>query len=192
MNERTPEDKAQTNCTDPELRIMQTPNKGWEYCGNAQASVDAACQIIVACDVTEASNDKQQAQPMARLTLVERLKHAGIAWSTRERLGHGAEEILATHDSGYYSEAAAANSSTVPGWELRAWPRAANGIMPRSPKPETAPPLTAKDRMAAKVRTPEGRALYSQAQSDRGTGVWPDRKKRGVSAGAAAWFGQNP
>jgi transposase len=54
----TPDDKAQTNFTDPELRIMQTNNKGWDYCGNAQVSVDAAYQIIVACDVTEAANDK--------------------------------------------------------------------------------------------------------------------------------------
>ena len=50
--DETPDDKAQTNFTDPELQIMRTNNKGWEYCGNAQASVDAAHQIIVACDVT--------------------------------------------------------------------------------------------------------------------------------------------
>src|SRR5262244_41073 len=50
--DEAPDDKAQTNCTDPELPMMRTTNKGWEYCGNAQASVDAAHQIIVACDVT--------------------------------------------------------------------------------------------------------------------------------------------
>src|SRR5688572_526439 len=69
-----PDDKAQSNFTDPELHIMRTNNKGWEYCGNAQASVDGACQIIVACDVTDATNDKQQAEPMAqaiRTTLVQ-------------------------------------------------------------------------------------------------------------------------
>ena len=55
--DETPDDKAQTNFTDPELQIMRTNNKGWEYCGNAQASVDAAYQIIVACDVTAKSND---------------------------------------------------------------------------------------------------------------------------------------
>src|SRR4029450_2409246 len=64
--EDLPDDKAQTNFTDPELQIMRTNNKGWEYCGNAQASVDAAHQIIVACDVTVESNDKQQAAPMAQ------------------------------------------------------------------------------------------------------------------------------
>ena len=61
--DETPDDKAQTSFTDPELQIMRTNNKGWEYCGNAQASVDAAHQIIVACDVTAEANDKQQAGP---------------------------------------------------------------------------------------------------------------------------------
>src|SRR5215510_2092473 len=59
--EDSPDDKAQSNFTDPELHIMRTNNKGWDYCGNAQASVDGTCQIILACDVTEAANDKQQA-----------------------------------------------------------------------------------------------------------------------------------
>src|SRR5437879_6857698 len=68
--EESPSDKAQSNFTDPELHIMPTPNKGWEYCGNAQASVDETCQIIVACDVTDASNDQQQAEPMAQATLL--------------------------------------------------------------------------------------------------------------------------
>jgi len=43
--DETPDDKAQTNFTDPALQIMRTNNKGWEYCGNAQASVDAAHQL---------------------------------------------------------------------------------------------------------------------------------------------------
>ena len=38
--DETPEDKAQMSFTDPELHIMQTNNRGWDYCGNAQASVD--------------------------------------------------------------------------------------------------------------------------------------------------------
>jgi len=42
----TPNDKAQSHFTDPELHIMRTTNKGWEYCGNAQARVDGACQLI--------------------------------------------------------------------------------------------------------------------------------------------------
>ena len=64
----TPGDKAPTNFTAPELSIMATANKGWESCGNAQASVDGACQIILTCDVTDQCHDKQQAAPMAAAT----------------------------------------------------------------------------------------------------------------------------
>src|SRR5262249_56306097 len=64
--EDAPDDKAQTNFTDPELKIMKTNNKGWDYCGNAQVVVDDVCQIIVACAVTAASNDKEQAVPLGQ------------------------------------------------------------------------------------------------------------------------------
>lgn len=102
--QETPDDKAQTNFTDPELKMMKTNNKGWDYCGNAQASVDAAHQIIVACDVSDAANDKQQAVPLAQATL-ENLEQAGIALP-KDADGHE-HKIPATLDSGYYSEKAA-------------------------------------------------------------------------------------
>src|SRR5437762_1733528 len=102
--EDTPDDKAQSNFTDPALHIMRTNNKGWEYCGNAQASVDGACQIILACDVTDASNDKQQAEPVAQATLAT-LAQAGME-RPKDESGK-APAIPATLDNGYDSEAAA-------------------------------------------------------------------------------------
>ena len=101
--EESPDDKAQSNFTDAELHIMQTNNKGWEYCGNAQVSVDEACQIILACDVSDAPNDKQQAEPLAQATLAN-LADAGIELPTDE--SGATEPIAATLDNGYYSEAA--------------------------------------------------------------------------------------
>jgi transposase len=59
-----PLDKAQRNFTDPESRIMKTPN-GFEQAYNAQAAVDADSQVIVAAGLTNAGNDKQQLAPMA-------------------------------------------------------------------------------------------------------------------------------
>src|SRR5207249_3643362 len=56
----TPAAKAQTNFTDPDLKVMKQNNKGWEYSANAQAVVDGTCQIIVAAAVTTAANDKEQ------------------------------------------------------------------------------------------------------------------------------------
>ena len=76
-----PDDKAQTTCTAPALQSMRTTNKGWEYCGHAPASVEAAPQIIVACDVTGESNDQQPAAPMAQLP-VAYVAQAGIALPT--------------------------------------------------------------------------------------------------------------
>src|SRR5262249_44361736 len=92
--DETPDDKAQTNFTDPALQIMRTNNKGWEYCGNAQASVDAAYQIIVAWYVTIESNDTPQAEPMARVTAAP-LEQAGLARAT-DATG-AAQEIPATY-----------------------------------------------------------------------------------------------
>ena len=95
--DETPADKAQMSCTDPELHIMQTHNKGWDYCGNAQASVDGAYQIIVACDVTDATHDKQQAAPMGQ-AILETLKQAEMALPQNE--AGEVHAIPATLDSG--------------------------------------------------------------------------------------------
>ena len=154
--QETPDDKAQTNFTDPELQIMRTSNKGWEYCGNAQVSVDAAHQIIVACDVTAEANDKQQAAPMAQRTMAH-LGQAGIAMPT-DATGT-AQKIPATYDSGYYSEAAAIAVEQEGFDPYMATGRQRHRV-PEAEVPE--PPVTATDRMAAKVQTPEGRAVYAR------------------------------
>ena len=152
----TPDDKAQRNCTDTELHIMRTPNKGWEYCGNAQASVDAACQIIVACDVTDATNDKQQAEPMAQATRAN-LAQAGIE---RPKDASGdAQAIPATLDNGYYSAAAVEALETL-GFDPYIATERQRHQGPQTEAPET--PATVQERMAAKVRTPEGKALYAR------------------------------
>ena len=203
-----PNDKAQVNFTDPELPIMKVNNKGWDCCGNAQASVDGEHQIILACDVTDATNDKQQAVPMGQATLAN-LKRAGI-----ERPGDEArreQKIPATLDSGYYSEAAAqgmeeagfdpyiatgrqkhhaveseaaevAASETVEpkttaaatAWVATALIAAAlvttdavetvpqTNAAPGTRTSATAPAAAAKEKMAAKLRTQTGRALYAR------------------------------
>jgi len=154
--EETPPDNAQMSFTDAELHIMQTNNKGWDYCGNAQASVDDADQIILAGDVTAAPNDKQQAAPMAQMTL-DNLAQAGIERPTDE--SGEPHAIPATLDHGYYSEAATQALEAL-GFD----PYIAAGRQKHhEPKAEAnAEPATAKEHMAAKVRTPEGQALYAR------------------------------
>ena len=154
--QESPDDKAQSNLTDPELHIMRSTNKGWEYCGNAQASVDGACQIIVACDVTDATNDKQQAEPLAQATRAT-LSQAGIEGAKDE--AGAVQPIPATLDNGYYSEAAVTALETL-GFD----PYIATGRQghhaPQAEAPEE--PATAQERMAAKLRTPAGKALYTR------------------------------
>jgi transposase len=99
----TPEDKAQTNFTDAEAKIMKQSHKGFADSYNAQAVVDAAEQIIVAAEATNAANDKEQAVPLARAAL-ENLKAGGIE---RPTAADGTPTAIAnTADSGYFSEKA--------------------------------------------------------------------------------------
>jgi transposase len=154
--EDTPDDKAQSNFTEPELHIMRTNNKGWDYCGNAQASVDGACQIILACDVTDASNDKQQAEPVAQATLAN-LAQAGLE---RPKDASGTTQAIpATLDNGYYSEAAV-KALVALGFDPYIATERQRHHAPQAEAPEM--PLTVQERMAAKVRTPEGKALYAR------------------------------
>ncbi len=152
-----PDDKAQTSFTDPELKVMKQSNKGWDYAGNAQISVDATCQIIVACYVTAAANDQQQAVPLAQATR-ESLKQAEVAVPV-DKAGQ-AQKIPATADSGYFSAAA------VEGLEAAGFDPYLATKRQKHHEADTAVPLpvpaTAKERMAAKVSTPSGRALYAR------------------------------
>ena len=54
----------QVNLTDAESRIMPVPGGGFEQRYNAQACVAAGCLLVVATDVVQAANDKQQVEPM--------------------------------------------------------------------------------------------------------------------------------
>jgi hypothetical protein len=67
-----PEDRAQTNSTDPESRIMKTTD-GFQQCYNAQAAVDAESQVIVAATLSNQSSDMGQLAPLVK----EIESHAG-------------------------------------------------------------------------------------------------------------------
>jgi len=85
-----PMDKDQRNFTDPESRIMlDNATKAFVQGYNAQAGVDCSSQVIVAADVTQQANDKQQLVPM-----VDQIE---------DNLGEIPDRVLA--DSGYFVEA---------------------------------------------------------------------------------------
>ncbi len=149
--EAVPEPKDQINFTDPESRIMKASNKGWDQCGNAQA-VAKENQIILAADVTDQANDKRQAVPMVDQAL-----------ENREAAGVEQPVGAAVIDSGYYSEA---NTTAL---EQRGVdPHIAterlkhNEEIPPVPRDRIPKNLTAKQRMARKLRTKHGRETYAK------------------------------
>ena len=153
-----PDAKAQTSFTDPELKIMPQNNKGWDYSGNAQVVVDDACQIIVACDVTAQSNDKQQAVPMAQQALAN-LERAGIE---RPRDAQGqVPKIAAAQDSGYFSDTAVSGLEAL-GFDPYVATERQQHHAPAGAAAAALPAgATAVERMRAKLRTAGGRALYA-------------------------------
>src|SRR5215470_16788004 len=54
----------QINLTDEDSRIMPVAGGGFEQCYNAQAVVAADSLLVVAADLVQAANDKQQVEPM--------------------------------------------------------------------------------------------------------------------------------
>ena len=60
-------DKDQINLTDEESRIMKTSGGGFEQCYNDQLAVDMESLLIVATNTVQATNDKQQVEPMLKV-----------------------------------------------------------------------------------------------------------------------------
>jgi hypothetical protein len=147
-SERPPA-KAQRNFTDPDSRIMKdNTTKSFEQCYNAQVAVDSACQIIVAADVTQEANDKQQVAPMVKAV---------------ESNTGGQKPKRLSADSGFFSEG---NVQHLQGEGIDAYiapgqdPHGtAKEPVPRGRIPQSA---TLKERMSRKLRTFKGRATYSK------------------------------
>src|SRR3954471_16145376 len=140
----------QVNLTDEESRIMPVPGGGFEQCYNAQAAVAADSLLVLATDVVQAPNDKQQVAPM--------LEQLG---ALPDELG-AIETLLA--DTGYFS---AANVQACVAAEID--PLIAMGRQPHHPplaeRFASAPPPpdnpTPVEAMAHRLKTPEGRTLYA-------------------------------
>ena len=140
----------QVNLTDEESRIMPMPGGGFEQCYNAQVAVVAGGLLVIANDVVQATNDKQQVAPML-----------GKLGALPGELGK-IETLLA--DTGYFSEA---NVQACVAAEVD--PLIAMGRQPHHPplaaRFAPAPPVpdnpTLVEAMAHRLKTPEGRALYA-------------------------------
>ncbi len=144
-----PEPKAQRNFTDPESRIMKDgASKSFEQAYNCQAAVDEEAQVIVATNVTQETNDKQQLKPV-----VEKIK---------KNTG-GDKPEKASADSGYFSEMNVEylEDEGIDGYIATA--RQKHGDPPECSACGRIPKnATKQERMARKLRTKKGRETYSK------------------------------
>jgi transposase len=144
-----PANNKQYNFTDPESGIMKANNKGWDQCGNAQAAVDGEDQIILACDVTDESNDKQQFKPMVE--------------QTQENVGEDKKIKAASADSGYYSESNVkfAEDKNIDAYIATKRNKHSDSV-PKAPRGRPPKDLTVQEKMARKLCTKKGRKIYSK------------------------------
>jgi hypothetical protein len=114
---------------------------------NCQAVVDTTAQIIIAADVTHASNDKQQAQPLLQQAIANT----------------GQVPTIASLDAGYFSEE---NVQVLTEWgctPLIPPDRQPHGrTRPAAPHGRIPTGLSVADRMRRTLRTKRGRRLYAK------------------------------
>src|SRR5882724_3229035 len=143
-----PQPKDQINLTDEDSRIMPVAGGGFDQCYNAQAVVATESLVVIAVEVVQAPNDKQQIAPML-----------GKIDALPEHLGRP-ETLLA--DNGYFSEA---NVDLCEAANIE--PLIALGRQPHHqslrerfaaapPAPENPTPVEA---MAYRLQTPQGKKL---------------------------------
>ena len=161
-------DKLRINLTDPDSHLMKDgATKAIIQAYNAQAVVDCDHQIIVAAEVTQDANDKQQLVPMLQ-KVVENLEQS---------------PAQACADTGYFSEKAVTDPSLAnvelfvpPGRDCAHGETDASALQKLEPIEQVVngqrfvryrSEPTPTQRMEAKLKDPEGRAVYS----DRGKTV---------------------
>jgi transposase len=141
-----PTDTAQYHFTDPESRIMHHKPDGFVQGYNVQVAVEGTLQLIVGEAVTQDTNDKRQLRPMIR--------------TIHQQSGQTPAQLLA--DSGYCSEESLRDLADLPIEGYIATRRLKHSERP-APAPRGRIPraATGVERMARKLRTQAGAAIYA-------------------------------
>jgi transposase len=150
-----PEPQAQYNFTDPDSRIMKAGSgQHFEQSYNAQAAVDAA-MFIVGARVSTAANDKQELPATAAAISPVAAPHVAT--------------LLV--DSGFYSEAAVqavewkpdgtpSGVTVLAAVEKLSHHKTVADLLPQPEPPAPGPEASAKEKMAHRLKTASGKALY--------------------------------
>lgn len=149
-----PKPAAQRNFTDPDARIMKSADGSYHYSYNSQSVVDADHQVIVATKLNNTAVDVQQLIPMIEHTTTT-LDAMPRKWSA---------------DAGYCSagnlertgslEAAGDTSFFI------STRRVKHGRpVPESPRGRIPKDATVTERMARRLKTKKGRAVYARRKA---------------------------
>ena len=144
-----PRDSDQINLTDEESRIMHMPGGGFEQAYNVQAAVDMATMLVVATNLTQAGNDKQQIEPMLEI-LKAQSEDLGMPANIVADTGYfSATNVAACEAAGVVPYIAVGRDKHHPDWRER-------HTEPK-PLPENASPA---QKMAHTLKSKTGRAIY--------------------------------
>ncbi len=132
-----PDEKAQSNFTDPESRIMKSSSEGFQQSYNAQMAVEGENQFVVGTGVTNNASDHGQLLPMIDRAVAV--------------CGEAPDQVLA--DAGYGNEQ-----------DLRELEeRGVDGYVALAREGKVDPEeYPARARMAAKLATEEGQRRYAR------------------------------
>ena len=147
------------NFTDPDSRQMHgNATKRIVQSYNAQLAVDAATQVIVAAELTQQVNDRQQLIPMSR--------------QVRHNLGAKPETLLA--DAGYW-DTTSLDDASLAGMHVLVSPDAGRNRTPRRMRNQ---PLA--ERMRALLADATGAALYRLRKSSVEPVIGQIKEHRGM------------
>jgi transposase len=151
-----PKPGAQRNFTDPESKVMKRADGAFHQCYSGQAVVDSQAQVIVAAELSDEAPDARQLEP-ALDQLAVNLEAIGA---------EPCEGATLSADAGYFSEDNV-RITTEHGLD----PHIATGRFKHSEPPPPAPRgripkhATPKQRMARKLKTKKGRAVYGRRKA---------------------------
>jgi transposase len=151
-----PKPSAQRNFTDPDSKIMKTADGAYHQCYNGQAIVDSTAQVIVAAELSVEAPDARQLEP-ALDQLVGNLDAIGAELPAGAAL---------TADAGYFSEDNVQISARH-GLDAHIATGRFKHSEPQPPAPRgrITKDATPKQRMARKLRTKTGRAVYGRRKT---------------------------
>lgn len=140
----------QINLTDEESRIMKVAGGGFEQCYNAQAVVNTETMLILAPHVTQASNDKEQVEPMVKKVQANPKGLNQTETWLADTCYYSEKNVTTCVTAGIEPLIAVKRDEHHPGWRER--------FTKPVPLAENAAPVEA---MNHKLKTRAGRAAYA-------------------------------